>query len=203
MFCFQLVCFAEAPQAEKNNEDALSDAIYRKKRNSGDFSTDFGDLSARTKRGITKNREAGDFGDFTVRTIKDGSLRKGKLVFFRGGGLFLPARKKGITKKREVGDFGDFLYARRGITKKREAGDFGDFIARKPMVCVVDFGDLIYRKKRTAMLFESRDNRLVRRPKLRSQVSVLASRFWCRDRTFGPRVKAVGPVFETIILGSS
>ena len=99
----------------------------------------------------------------------------------------MPARKKGITKKREVGDFGDFLYARRG----------------KPMVCVVDFGDLIYRKKRTAMLFESRDNGLVRRPKLRSQVSVLASKFWCRDRTFGPRLKAMGPVFETIILASS
>ena len=142
-----------------NNEDALGEAIYRKKRNADDLSEDFGDLSARTRRGITKKRESGDFGDFSVRK-------------------------------------------KRGIAKKREAGGFGDFIARKPMACVVDFGDLIYRKKRTAML-ESRDNGLVRRPKLRSQVSVLASRFWCRDRTFGPRLKAMGPVFETIILGSS
>ena len=143
-----------------NNEDALGEAIHRKKRNADDLSEDFGDLSARTRRGITKKRESGDFGDFSVRK-------------------------------------------KRGIAKKREAGGFEDFIARKPMACVVDFGDLIYRKKRTAML-ESRDNGLVRRPKLTSQVSVLASnKFWCRDRTFGPRLKAMGPVFETIILGFS
>ena len=124
-----------------NNEDALGEAIYRKKRNADDLSEDFGDLSARTRRGITKKRESGDFGDFSVRK-------------------------------------------KRGIAKKREAGGFEDFIARKPMACVVDFGDLIYRKKRTAML-ESRDNGLVRRPKLPSQVSVLASRFWCRTGRLG------------------
>jgi len=50
-----------------NNEDALGEAIYRKKRNADDLSEDFGDLSARTRRGITKKRESGDFGDFSVR----------------------------------------------------------------------------------------------------------------------------------------
>jgi len=60
-----------------NNEDALGEAIHRKKRNADDLSEDFGDLSARTRRGITKKRESGDFGDFSVRK-KRGIAKKRK-----------------------------------------------------------------------------------------------------------------------------
>jgi len=93
-----------------NNEDALGEAIYRKKRNADDLSEDFGDLSARTRRGITKKRESGDFGDFSVR------------------------KKRGIAKKREAGGFEDFI-ARKPMAC---VVDFGDFIYRKKRTAMLE-----------------------------------------------------------------